>query len=200
MFAACALKPPMLPAMALPIMFLAMLTSIRACTEVFSVQQTTLAGMIASQTTYFPLPSILKKIVKKLKLNCITGEILPVDCSWLFISAEVARQTQNLHFGERSLNNFQRKFSALKHRIKCSKNKFNRRLNYLGEHVHAHGIPSGCYKSDEQVPTSYPDLQPFKSSKSACRIKAFLELLVIVQLLHPVHCFTVKTQNFEKHS
>jgi hypothetical protein len=52
------------------------------------------------------------------------GDILPVDCSWLFISAEVARQTQNLHFGERSLNNFQRKFGALKQRIKISENKF----------------------------------------------------------------------------
>ena len=57
--AACALKPPMLPATAEPMRFLVMFTSIRAWTEVFSTFVTTSAGTIASATTDFPRPSIL---------------------------------------------------------------------------------------------------------------------------------------------
>ena len=57
--AACALKPPMLPAMAEPIKFLLMLRSTRAATVVLSVVVTMLAGTMASHTTDLPRPSSL---------------------------------------------------------------------------------------------------------------------------------------------
>jgi hypothetical protein len=60
MFAACALKPPMLPATAEPIRFLEIFTSTRACTVVLRSDLTTSAGTTASQTTDLPRPSILQ--------------------------------------------------------------------------------------------------------------------------------------------
>lgn len=60
MFAACALKPPMLPATAEPIRFLEIFTSTRACTVVLRTELTTSAGTTASQTTDLPRPSILQ--------------------------------------------------------------------------------------------------------------------------------------------
>jgi len=61
MFAACALKPPMLPATAEPIRFLEIFTSTRACTVVLRTDLTTSAGTTASQTTDLPRPSILQQ-------------------------------------------------------------------------------------------------------------------------------------------
>mmetsp|Transcript_7878 Transcript_7878/g.26807 ORF Transcript_7878/g.26807 Transcript_7878/m.26807 type:complete len:225 (+) Transcript_7878:242-916(+) len=58
MFAACALKPPTLPAMALPTRFLFVLVYTMAETVVLSVERTTEAGMTASATTVLPRPSI----------------------------------------------------------------------------------------------------------------------------------------------
>jgi hypothetical protein len=60
MFAACALKPPMLPATAEPTRFLEIFTSTRACTVVLRIEHTTSAGTTASHTTDFPRPSILQ--------------------------------------------------------------------------------------------------------------------------------------------
>ena len=61
-FAACALNPPMLPAMADPIRFLAMLSSTRAVTVVLRVDVTMLAGTMASHTTDLPRPSSLYNV------------------------------------------------------------------------------------------------------------------------------------------
>lgn len=72
--AACALYPPTLPAMAEPIRFLFMFRFTRALTVVFSVFLTTLAGMMASQTTDLPRPSILKT-AKKQELNYLLSEM-----------------------------------------------------------------------------------------------------------------------------
>ena len=58
MLAACALKPPMLPAMAEPTKFLLRLRSISAFTDVFSTDLTTSALIVASHTTDLPRPSI----------------------------------------------------------------------------------------------------------------------------------------------
>jgi len=55
---ACALKPPILPAIADPIKFLAMLTSTRASTVVFSTSWMSLAGIVASATILLPRPSV----------------------------------------------------------------------------------------------------------------------------------------------
>lgn len=63
--AACALFPPILPAIADPIKFLLMLTSTNAATVVFSTSVTIFEGTIASLTTYFPRPSILYKKKRK---------------------------------------------------------------------------------------------------------------------------------------
>lgn len=59
MFAAWALFPPILPAIADPIRFLLMLTSTNDATVVFNTSVTIFEGTIASLTTYFPRPSIL---------------------------------------------------------------------------------------------------------------------------------------------
>uniref|UniRef100_A0A6B0U4H7 Putative secreted protein n=1 Tax=Ixodes ricinus TaxID=34613 RepID=A0A6B0U4H7_IXORI len=58
MLAACALNPPTLPAMAEPIKFFVMFTSTKAWVFVLRTSFTTLAGIVASQTTLFPRPSI----------------------------------------------------------------------------------------------------------------------------------------------
>ena len=57
--AACALYPPILPAIADPIRFLFIFRLTNDLTDVFSVFLTMLDGMIASHTTDLPLPSIL---------------------------------------------------------------------------------------------------------------------------------------------
>lgn len=59
--AACALFPPILPAIADPIKFLLMLTSTNAVTVVFRTSVMIVEGTMASLTTYFPRPSILNK-------------------------------------------------------------------------------------------------------------------------------------------
>lgn len=58
--AACALFPPILPAIADPIKFLLMFTSTNAVTVVFNTSVMILEGTMASLTTYFPRPSILQ--------------------------------------------------------------------------------------------------------------------------------------------
>mmetsp|Transcript_4498 Transcript_4498/g.17711 ORF Transcript_4498/g.17711 Transcript_4498/m.17711 type:complete len:220 (+) Transcript_4498:914-1573(+) len=58
MLAACALKPPTEPAMALPIRHFCRFASTIASTVVLSVLRTTSAVMVASTTTLFPRPSI----------------------------------------------------------------------------------------------------------------------------------------------
>mmetsp|Transcript_4765 Transcript_4765/g.7562 ORF Transcript_4765/g.7562 Transcript_4765/m.7562 type:complete len:201 (-) Transcript_4765:309-911(-) len=58
LFAAWALNPPTVPAMALPMRFLLRFASTMAFTDVLSVDLTTSAGIVASITTLFPRPSI----------------------------------------------------------------------------------------------------------------------------------------------
>lgn len=58
MLEAWALKPPMDPAMALPIRFFLMFKLHRSVTVVLSTVLTTLPGMTASATTLLPRPSI----------------------------------------------------------------------------------------------------------------------------------------------
>lgn len=57
-FAACALNPPIEPAIADPTRFLDMFRSTIASTDVFKTDCTIALGIIASADTDFPLPSI----------------------------------------------------------------------------------------------------------------------------------------------
>jgi hypothetical protein len=59
MFAACALKPPIVPAIAEPTRFFVRFKSTSALGDVFKTDLTTSPLTMASQTTDFPRPSIL---------------------------------------------------------------------------------------------------------------------------------------------
>src|SRR5258706_6311263 len=56
--AACALKPPIDPAIAVPTKFFLLFRLTKSATVVLRIDRTTLPGTIASATTLFPRPSI----------------------------------------------------------------------------------------------------------------------------------------------
>ena len=71
-FAACALKPPILPAIAEPTRFLVRFKSTNALADVFNTDLTISPLTVASQTTDLPLPSILmNKKACFIRLNCV---------------------------------------------------------------------------------------------------------------------------------
>lgn len=78
-FAAWALKPPILPAMAEPIIFFEIFTSTNAWTLVFKAVVTISAGTIASQTTDLPRPSILKELFVKTVINYLKYQVCVIQ-------------------------------------------------------------------------------------------------------------------------
>lgn len=65
---------------------------------------------------------------------------------------------------------------------------------YLGYHVHAHSIPSQCFKPEEHVATSQCCLDTLQFGEAARRLKPFLDRCKVFWDLQPLFYSSVKLE------
>lgn len=119
-----------------------------------------LGNVQLNQRVDVALEDLLDHIARdnSLSHNTLASSVNPVDGRGLLVSAVVSGDGDNLHVVKASL---------VGHDTEGM-------LDTLGDHVHAHGITSGGFKSDVQVGTGEGRLHVLQSGESASRVEGLL--------------------------